>query len=876
MISRIERALLIKPRERHQFYYFLLFFLLIGAGMALGRGAAETLFYKRYGIEYLPLMYIVLGAWMMLISTLYAAVSDRIAAERFFAILFGLMVVGLAANWILITVAQVDWAYPLYFIFYEIASELLLVHASLYLSQNLDTLQSKRLSPLIFAGSQIGVIIGGITLASVTHRLGVHNILLLWGLLLMTALSLMLRHHLRLGTSPHFRPGARTRGILRPAVRQVAQGFKFMHQSELLRASSLALFFMVIAFYTLSFVINTIYTHTFTDESDLARFFGLLTAVNSSLALLMQILLANRLLERHGVKTVNLIFPATTLGSFGLLLISPSFLPALLGSFNKEAIMPAFRNPVANLFFNALPGYMQGRARAMSVILVLPVALALTGLMLSLSQHFTGTSLMLLIGLVAALGYGYYSWRMNQAYVASIVATLREKVCLPETGKLSQNSLLDELRRCVTEEDDNLFLEYTQAALAHDPQSALDVILPRLKASNPILVDQVLKHLRHIESKQIDHFINEQLQRSDSHLRANLIMTLVDRHHPAAEAEAFTCLTADNPRLRAAGIYGALHIPIARHQASALSRLHDMLRSDDPAQQFAAAQVLERRADPRYLDDLLQLLGSGRPRLQAFVLHALQQWPETPIDGLFDRLIPLHRHEQTELRQRVIDCAGLLPPHEGLVLSLAGLEDEHHSVRQAAAGHLFDMLDEPIETFTTWVTGQEVAPRAQDTLLGELIKREAPARHVSRLAYAFCQAAHQLYLARSAYTHYCLPLQNTPAFQVLPHIIQERQQLFTELSLRALEYIEDPAIISAIRAGFATGDSRHMAHAAEAIRYIHDRKLATQLSQLLDINNSDLEEAVRTPYRSLKEVLNGCRQHADPWLMECIMATDGQ
>ena len=78
--------------------------------------------------------------------------------------------------WALMQLTAVDWVYPLYYVVYEVASELVLIHAGLYLNQNLDALQSKRLVPLIFGGSQTGVILGGIILAVFSPVIGVSNI----------------------------------------------------------------------------------------------------------------------------------------------------------------------------------------------------------------------------------------------------------------------------------------------------------------------------------------------------------------------------------------------------------------------------------------------------------------------------------------------------------------------------------------------------------------------------------------------------------------------------------------------------------------------------------------------------------------------------
>ncbi len=65
---------------------------------------------------------------------------------------------------------------------------------------------------------------------------------------------------------------------------------------------------------------------------------------------------------RRNLKSVPFAYTA--------LLLSFTIVFAVFASILKDAFMPAFRNPVRNLFFNALPSYMQGRSRAMALVLV--------------------------------------------------------------------------------------------------------------------------------------------------------------------------------------------------------------------------------------------------------------------------------------------------------------------------------------------------------------------------------------------------------------------------------------------------------------------------------------------------------------------------
>ena len=94
--NQINKLLLIKDDERSATFYFMLLFLVLGFGTAIGRGTTDALFFKRYGIEYLPVMYIVLSVLLFIMSTVYAAYADRLPPERFFRILNGIIIVMLA------------------------------------------------------------------------------------------------------------------------------------------------------------------------------------------------------------------------------------------------------------------------------------------------------------------------------------------------------------------------------------------------------------------------------------------------------------------------------------------------------------------------------------------------------------------------------------------------------------------------------------------------------------------------------------------------------------------------------------------------------------------------------------------------------------
>jgi ATP/ADP translocase len=217
-VTRLGKLFLVHEGETGTVLYFLFFFMIVSAGMAVGHGTADALFFKRFGIEYLPVMYIIQSLLLAMVSTLYAAFADRVPAESFFKVLLGILAALVAASWLIISRAGPSLIYPAYYLVYEVASELLLVHSALYMNQNMNTLQAKRLSPLIYAGAQVGTIAGGMLLAVFAPVIGTQNLVMAWCLLLVTGIVAVVLRHRRHGASVHFRAHARPHNLLQDCV----------------------------------------------------------------------------------------------------------------------------------------------------------------------------------------------------------------------------------------------------------------------------------------------------------------------------------------------------------------------------------------------------------------------------------------------------------------------------------------------------------------------------------------------------------------------------------------------------------------------------------------------------------------------------------
>src|SRR5262245_58601963 len=108
MLARATSALQVRPGEGRLAAWLVLLMFLPSAGGAIGSPSIEALFYDRFGVQYLPYMYVALGLVTMVTALLLTALLGRASRRRLYMtlplVLGGVLIVsrvlvGLRLNW---------------------------------------------------------------------------------------------------------------------------------------------------------------------------------------------------------------------------------------------------------------------------------------------------------------------------------------------------------------------------------------------------------------------------------------------------------------------------------------------------------------------------------------------------------------------------------------------------------------------------------------------------------------------------------------------------------------------------------------------------------------------------------------------------------
>ncbi len=877
----LHQFFLIEEDEAGTVLYFLVFLIVVGFGMSLGNATANALFLKRFGIDYLPLMYLVQGGACFITSLVYASLADVIPAERFFKILFALLAAVVLMFWMLISQNPDPLLFPAYFLFYEVFSEVLLIHSALYLNQNLNTLQAKRLSPIIFSGQMIGMILGGMFLTVYASVIGTSNILTVWFILLLLAFMLVAVRHKAKGSSPYFRPTRRTTHKLQHMTTQISQGFRFAMTSELLRFTTIAMVFMVITYYIISYSVKSVYTENFALEEDLTAFFGTLAILTSGFALVVQLFFTNRLIQRFGVPTVNLFYPLASLGSFAGMIFHFGMPTAIASSINIKSVMPAFYNPVRSMFLNVLPQQIQGRARAMFIAFVLPVSLIVCGTLLWFLQKLDNPVYFLIPGITAAGLFFYFSIRMNRAYGKTLLTHLKEHLFLPEeqsaislrhTGKENIASIVD-----VINQDKESSVSFARILIDAYPEEATDHILPVIKRTTPEVADQLLKLVSSTKNPAIYRFLIENPNLHDNHFRATALTQLASSHTEDAIPMLRQALDDPDPRIRAKGVHGVLSWPLEQHQTQAVDNWIALLKGSDH-EQLAALELIpdiKHIPTPATRENIEQACQISSARIfptqssaaKILILDAYRHWTGLINNENQELINDAMEHTDPEVRAAAVQCVHLLPQSQYNHKLECALGDGHARVRNAAVDVLRKDTPDTPQLALEWILEENRGtPRAQKTLLSAVIDA-IPQSTLELIIDNKIEDARHIHSALVTVRGHQDDLNKT--LKLLKHLLEERLQQVLEIALTAMEPLCATNVISIIRAGIGTLDDRYMANACEALNSIPNQTLTQPLGQLIQDAFMPTRQTVVSSTGSIEVVLESLSMRPDTWLQEC-------
>lgn len=393
--------------------------LLPSIGGAIGSPGIESLFFTRFGVDFLPPMYMALGVVTFVASVAITASLGRLSKKRLYLSLPLTLSGALVIARVLVGL-DLAWFYPVLWLGMYLLWSLQGTLSWGVAAAIFDTRQAKRLFPLFSAGGILGVALGGLITGPLVQLLGTENLLLVWAATLLMVFGVVkaLAGELHEPFIPPWRaPPRLTEGLQR--------GLQFVRRSTLMKWISVAAMFFSVLYFSLAFPFSKAAAGRFPDENTLAGFLGTFQGVTTMAAFLTSLLVANRLYARFGFVGTIVALPLIYLVGFGVQAVSLAFVPLLAFRFLQVVWIEGVASTAYQAVFNIVPTERREQTRAFVEGVPTQIGAILVGALLMLGDRSLQPLQLYILGVGAAAVTTFIAWRAYWAYRGALVEALR-------------------------------------------------------------------------------------------------------------------------------------------------------------------------------------------------------------------------------------------------------------------------------------------------------------------------------------------------------------------------------------------------------------------------------------------------------------------
>lgn len=806
---RLAGVLGARPGDVTVLAWLIALFAVTQAGHGLGSNTGDALFFVRFGVEYLPVMILLSGIAVMVVTVAYAAVLARIGAAR----LLPAVAWGLAA---LITVERV-----------AVATDITVVYAVIWLTEQVivlvtftmmwgaageacDTRQAKRLFPLVASAGIAGGFIGNLATGPLAAALGTPNLLLVHTVLLVGA-GVLLAQIARRFFGPHTPSGQSALADLRVGLRATVRSPLFQLIAAAAFVFSLVFFLVVVPF-------AEIVTASYGAEADVAAFLGYFSATATAASFVVSLFVANRLLARIGVVGVVLIVPVVYALGFSLWLVSFTLVTAALVRGAQWIAVNALGATAWQALFNVERPPLRGHIMAFVTAVPTQLGVVAAGGVLVLGVADLPVRLLALVGLVVALATAEVVRRMRPRYVAALLGALRDGLgdVFTATGPAPHTVVVGaDARRTLRD-----------ALHSDDVQTRRTAVRVTALLDDDVVID----------------LLPAMAADPDGSVRAAVIDRLATVTDPRADAVVAAATT--DP---AAGVRRAAVLAVGRRDPRAPA-VREGLRDPAPSVRAHSA-VLTRDAEGCAV--LATLLASPDDRDVAVALHATQAWHDVPLRSQLEKLI-CHRRPAIRLAAAAALAAREEGPGDDRLVEL--LDDPDGSVRLGVA----DLLrDSDVDTDTLVSCLENGSVRSQVAAVRALRGRPSGRDAVATWAVARAERARSLRGYQAELAAEAAPA--VPSRRYLDRVLVQREWQTVRGVLEAVESLAGDQAVHLLSRAARADDPQVRAQAVEAIDSMADRPLARSLLPLLESEPvADRPASTVTAWSVLDD--------PDPWL----------
>ena len=386
MLRLLGKWLKVYDDEISLFLWSALLLFLIRSSNIIFNNFAETAFLKRFGVEYLPMIFILNSISTFFIMSLIAGIMSRIPGNRllsYMLVISGTTVAGLR----FVVPLGIELLYPILYILkaqYEVMLGLFFWNLA---NDLFNTRQSKRIFPLITAGGVMGGVIGSFGTPFLVKAISIDNLMFIYlGTSLMGAVVVR-----RMGTLfPTLLPEegktkkVKTRLSLKEEFKRVLPVIK---ESALVKILILLTLLPNVVIPIINYQFNYAIDEAFATEGKMIEFFGYFRGSLNGVSFII-LLFVGRIYGRLGLPIALMFHPFNYVIAFLGFLFKFNVFSAMYAQFTTRILKNAINNPARSVLMGLFPveyralirPFLRGTVVRIGTLLGSGVIIACTGL----------------------------------------------------------------------------------------------------------------------------------------------------------------------------------------------------------------------------------------------------------------------------------------------------------------------------------------------------------------------------------------------------------------------------------------------------------------------------------------------------------------
>ena len=364
MLSKLlEKTLKIYQDEQKAFLWMAGLLFLIRASGILLENYAETAFLKRYGVEYLPNIFIINAVFLFFSLTYIGLLIDKYERTALLVRIFFILAAATVLLRILI-MFKVSIAYPvLYLISFQLKNALDIIFWTIANSL-FNTRQAKRIYPAVISGGILGIILGSLFTSPIARIISMDNILFVSaGIMVLGSFMTIKIKKILVPVLQSKTTAIKKKTKEKSALKSLGEIFPLIKSSQLLRVFLVLVIVPATLLPIFNYQWGVITNRAFTSEGGLIAFYGYFKGIYNVLTFFI-LFFMGRIFSRFGIAKLLFIHPVNYFLVFVALMFRFDLIVAIYGRVSTNIFRSTTNRPALNMLLNLFPPDARGRVSA--------------------------------------------------------------------------------------------------------------------------------------------------------------------------------------------------------------------------------------------------------------------------------------------------------------------------------------------------------------------------------------------------------------------------------------------------------------------------------------------------------------------------------